>query len=100
MQKVKLKYVNNDNQKIGLSNTMVATILTPQSRITGPPSLIKFDKEGIAYAVLKNCSTYLIWIERNDQHMGKSWLSTDLDNTFLGLYYLENIKSIQSKCLI
>jgi hypothetical protein len=63
---MKLKCVNDEDVKIGQSNTMIATISKPYSLITGPPGLIHFDKEGIAYAVVKNCSPYAIWIERND----------------------------------
>jgi hypothetical protein len=55
-RKVKLKCVNNENVKIGLSNSMIATISTPHSLITGPPGLIKFDKEGVAY-----CSDPVYW---------------------------------------
>jgi hypothetical protein len=64
-KKVKLKCVNNENVRIGQSNTMIATISTPYSLISGPPGLIKFDGEGIAYSVVQNCSPYTIWIERN-----------------------------------
>ncbi len=47
-RKIKLKCVNDDEVKIGLSNTMIATISTPHSLISGPPGLIKFNKEGVA----------------------------------------------------
>jgi hypothetical protein len=53
-RKVKLKCVNDVNVRIGQSNTMIATIPTPHSLISGPPGLIKFDKEGIAYSVVQN----------------------------------------------
>jgi hypothetical protein len=59
-RKIKLNCVNEENVRIGQSNTMIATILTPHSLITGPPGLISFDKEGIAYAVVQNCSPYAI----------------------------------------
>ncbi len=65
-RKIKLKCVNEENVKIGQTNTMIATISTPHSLITGPPGLIKFDKEGIAYAVIQNCSPSAIWIERDE----------------------------------
>ncbi len=65
-RKVKLKCVNDENVRIGQSNTMIATISTPHSLISGPPGLIRFDKEGIAYGVVQNCSPYAIWIERNE----------------------------------
>jgi hypothetical protein len=45
---------------------MIATIETPHSLITGPPGIIKFDNEGIAYTVIHNCAFYSIWIKRND----------------------------------
>jgi hypothetical protein len=45
---------------------MIAVIYTPHSLISGPPGLIKFDQEGVAYAVVQNCSPYSVWIERND----------------------------------
>jgi hypothetical protein len=65
-RKVKLKCVNQENVRIGQSNTMIATISPSQSLISGPPGLIKFDNEGITYSVIQNCSPYAIWIERND----------------------------------
>jgi hypothetical protein len=65
-RKIKLKCVDDEEEKIGISNTMIATISTPHSLITGPPGLIQFDKEGVAYAVIQNCSSYAIWIEQND----------------------------------
>ncbi len=65
-RKVKLKCVNEENIKIGQTNTMIATISTQHSLITGPPGLIKFDKEGVAYAVIQNCSPSAIWIERDE----------------------------------
>ncbi len=55
-RKMKLKCVNDRNVRIGQANTMIATITTPHSLITGPPGLIQFDKEGSAYAVVENCS--------------------------------------------
>jgi hypothetical protein len=55
-RKIKLKCVNDEDVKIGQSNTMIATISTPHSLITGPPGLIQFDKEGVAYTVVQNCS--------------------------------------------
>ncbi len=62
----KLKCVNNSNVSIGINNQMIATIDTPHSLITGPPDIIKFGKEGIAYTVIQNCASYSLWIERND----------------------------------
>jgi hypothetical protein len=44
---------------------MIATIDTPNSLISVPPGIIKFDTEGIAYIVMQNCAPYAIWIERN-----------------------------------
>ena len=51
---------------MGKNNTMILTIDIPRSLITGPPGIIKFDNESIAYTVIQNCSPYAIWIERND----------------------------------
>jgi hypothetical protein len=65
-RKMKFKCVNDENNRVGQSNTMIATISTPHSLISGPPGLIKFNQEGVAYAVVQNCSPYAIWIERND----------------------------------
>jgi hypothetical protein len=45
---------------------MIAKISTTHSLITGPPGILKFDTEGVAYTVIQNCSLYAIWIERND----------------------------------
>ena len=41
---------------------MIATIDSPQ---TGPPDLIKIKNEGVAMAVLQNCGTFGLWIERD-----------------------------------
>jgi hypothetical protein len=79
-RKVKLKCIDNNNAKIGMSNTMIATISTPHSLITGPPGLIKFNKEGVAYAVIQNCSPFAIWIERNDP-MGYAEQHTEEQNS-------------------
>jgi hypothetical protein len=65
-RKVRLKCVNHEDVKIGVSNTMIATISTPHSLLSGPPGLIKFDQDGVAYNVIQNCSPYAIWIERNE----------------------------------
>ncbi len=65
-RKVRLKCVNDEDVKIGVSNTMIATISTPHSLLSGPPGIIKFDKDGVAYSVIQNCSPYAIWVERND----------------------------------
>ena len=67
---------------------MIATIQTPHSLITGPPGLIKFDKEGVACAVIQNCSPYTIWIERNDplgyaEHHTEESNTEKLDKRFL-----------------
>ena len=84
-RKVKLKCVDDEDQRIGSNNTMIATIHTPHSLITGPPGLIKFDKEGLACAVIQNCSPYSIWIERNDplgyaEHHTEEKQTEKLDN--------------------
>ncbi len=52
--------MDNDNKSIGINNEMIATIETPLSLIVGPPGIIKFDKDGIAYTVIQNCTSYAI----------------------------------------
>jgi hypothetical protein len=82
---------------------MIATISTPHNLISGPPGLIKFDKEGVAYTVIQNCSPYAIWIKRNDP-MGFAEQHTEeekaekLDKKFLA-YFLKDvtINSIQQE---
>ncbi len=53
-RKVRLKCVNDKNVKIGVSYTMIATISTTHSLQSGPPGLIKFDQDGVAYSVIQN----------------------------------------------
>jgi hypothetical protein len=67
---------------------MIATISTPHSLISGPPGLIKFDQEGIAYTVVQNCSPYAIWIERNEpmgyaEHYMEEAKAERLDKKFI-----------------
>jgi hypothetical protein len=82
---------------------MIATISTPHCLITGPPGLIQFDKEGIAYAVVQNCSPYAIWIERNDpmgyaEHHPEEKISEKLDKKFLAHLLKDvTINSIQQE---
>ncbi len=89
--------------RIGQSNTMVATISTPHSLITGPPGLIKFNKEGVAYVVVQNCSPYTIWIERNDpmgyaEHHTEEQRSEKLEKKFLAHLLKDvTINSIQQE---
>jgi hypothetical protein len=64
---VKLKLVNGENKTIGIKNTIIATIETPHSLITGPPGLIQFDKDGIVYIVIQNWLPSEIWSEENDK---------------------------------
>jgi hypothetical protein len=59
-RKIKLRCMDNDNKSIGINNEMIATIETPLSLIVGPPGIIKFDKDGIAYTVIQNCTSYAI----------------------------------------
>jgi hypothetical protein len=56
----KAEMFGKDNKSIGISNKKIATIDSPNSLITGPPSIIKFDKEGIVYTVIQNCAPYAI----------------------------------------
>ncbi len=79
-RKVRLKCVNEEDVKIGMSNTMIATISTPHSLLSGPPGIIKFDQEGIAYSVIQNCSPHAMWIERNDL-MGYAEIYTEEDKS-------------------
>ncbi len=64
---IQAQMCGKDNKSIGISNEMIATIDAPNSLITGPPGIIKFDKEGIAYTVIQNCAPCAIWIEKTDQ---------------------------------
>jgi hypothetical protein len=66
IKKIKLKCVDDNNQKIELNNMMIANILTPHNLISGPLEVFKFYKEGIAFAVIHYCSLYTIWNEIND----------------------------------
>ncbi len=84
-RKIKLKCMEDDNKSIGIYNEMLATIDTPHSHITGPPSIIKFDTDGTAYTIIQNCAPYVIWIERNDplgfvehhtEHKSKKWIKS------------------------
>jgi hypothetical protein len=52
-KQIKLKWVYYNNVSIGFNNQMIATIDSPHSLITGLPGIIKFDKEGNAYTVIK-----------------------------------------------
>ncbi len=82
---------------------MIATISTPHSLVTGPPGLIQFDREGIAYAVVQNCSPYAIWIERDDpmgfsEHHTEEKRSEKLDKKFLAHLLKDvTINSIQQE---
>ena len=51
----------------GQNTTMISTIETPHTLITGPPGLIKINKDGTAMAVLQNCGPFGIWIERDTE---------------------------------
>ena len=44
---------------------MIATIETPHTLITGPPGLIKVNREGSTVTILQNCGPYGIWIEKD-----------------------------------
>jgi hypothetical protein len=102
-RKIKLKCVNDENVKIGQSKTMITTISTPHSLITGPSGLIKFDTEGVAKAVVQNCSPYAIWIERNDpmgyaEHHTEEKRSEKLNKKFLAHLLKDvTINSIQQE---
>ncbi len=64
---------------------MIATIETPLSLITGPPGIIRFNKEGIAYMVIQNCSPYAMSMDRNEnmgyaEHHTEELKSENLDS--------------------
>ena len=46
---------------------MIATIDAPHTLATGPPSLIKLNKEEVALTVLQNCGPFGIWNERDTE---------------------------------
>ena len=46
---------------------MIVKIDSPHTLVTGPPSLIKPNKEGVALTVLRNCGPCVIWIEGNTE---------------------------------
>jgi hypothetical protein len=48
------------------NNSMIATIETPHRLIIDSLGLIKFNKDRLVFSVIKNCSPYAIYIERND----------------------------------
>jgi hypothetical protein len=55
-RKNNLRCVDDNNTMIGINNQMIATISSPHTLISGPPGIIKFDNEGIAYTVIQNCA--------------------------------------------
>jgi hypothetical protein len=63
-KKNKTKMLHEEKKSIGINNTVIATIDTVHSLITGPPGIVEFHKEDIAYTVIQNCAPYLILIER------------------------------------
>ena len=62
---VKIKCKDETGKTFGQNTTMIATIETPHTLITGPPGLIKVDREGSSVTILKNCGPFGIWIERD-----------------------------------
>ena len=62
---IKVKCQDVQGQNFGQNTSMIATIDTPHTLLTGPPGLIKFNNEGIAFTVLQNCGPFGIWIERD-----------------------------------
>jgi hypothetical protein len=87
-RKIKLRCMNNDNKLIGINNHIITTLDTLHSLITGPPGIIKFDKDGIAYTAIQNCAPYVKWIERNDpigfaEHHTEQAKSKKLDKKFV-----------------
>ena len=46
----------------GKHTAMIATIDSPHTFLTGPPGLIKVNKEGVLMTVLENCGPFGLWI--------------------------------------
>jgi hypothetical protein len=46
-RKIKMKCLNKVNTSVGINNTMIATIDRPLTLITGLPSIVKFENEGL-----------------------------------------------------
>ena len=62
---VKFKCQDKEGKPFGQNTLMIATIDSPHTLVTGPPSLVKLNKEGVALMVLQNCAPFGIWIEQD-----------------------------------
>ena len=62
---VKIKCRDESGKAFGQNSTMIATIETPHTLITGPPGLIKVNREGSTVTILQNCGPYGIWIVKD-----------------------------------
>jgi hypothetical protein len=88
---------------IGINIRMITTIDTPHRLLTGPPGIIKFDNNGIAYSVIQNCAPYPIWIERDEpmgfaEHHTEEAKSEKLDAKFVAsLMQAVTISSIEQE---
>jgi hypothetical protein len=79
---------HSNNQGNYNNNEIIANIDKPHSLITGPPHIVKFDKDGLGYNVIQNCAPCVIWIKRNDpigfaEHHTENANSDELDNKFM-----------------
>ena len=60
---MKIKCQNEESKAFGQNITMIATIDAPHTLVTGQPSLIKLNRDGVALTILQNCGPFGIWIE-------------------------------------
>ena len=51
---VKVKCQDEEGKPFGQNTAMIATIESPHMLVTGPPSFIKLNKDGVALTVLNN----------------------------------------------
>ena len=63
---IKLKCYDSKQVRMGHNEEMVCLIDTGHTLLTGPPGMIKFDREGNAFTVIQNCGPFSMEISRND----------------------------------
>ena len=63
---IKLKCYDSKQIRMGHNEEMVCLIDTGHTLLTGPPGMIKFDREGNAFTVIQNCGPFSMEISRND----------------------------------
>ena len=63
---IKLKCYSDKHVKMGHNEEMICNIDTGHTLLTGPPGMIRFNKEGVAYTVIQNCGPFSMDIDRND----------------------------------